>query len=320
MVALLVIASAVSVLIGQSSWSEELRSTFYQLRVWRALVAFGLGACLAMAGVIIQAIFQNPLASPSIVGTNSGAALGGQLFILAWHAGLASPLASVVAPEFVTPIGSFLGAWAALSLLLVLIGKRSDALVAILVGFLLSSVFASLGAFVISRAQESWQLGRALLSFSMGSIAGAGPRQAALVGLATVVGLLGAMTWHRHLDMMLTGDSEAQSLGIRVEHVRRWGIIWTSVLCAAAVAVGGNIAFVGLITPHILRPLVGETTRHLLPASALAGGVFVIICDTAARHVASHGETPLGVITGLIGAPVFLVLLLRMQRREERHG
>lgn len=318
--AITLVATFISLFLGQSAWDESLRTTFLELRAWRIAVAFGLGGCLAMAGVVIQAIFQNPLAGPSIIGTNAGAALGGQLMMFVFHLGLIPGLAAAIAPELLVPFGAFIGAWGALTILLVLVGRRADSLVALLVGFLLSSIFASVGAFVLARSQETWNLGRAMLSFSMGSIAGAGPRQAGLVLFALLVSSLGAFSWRRHLDMMLTGDDEAMAMGMDVASVRRWGIIWASVACAAAVAVGGNIAFVGLITPHLLRPLVGNSARALLPASAVAGGAFVILCDLVARQSASHGETPLGVITGLIGAPVFLYLLIRMNRAEGRHG
>lgn len=317
---LLVVLTAASVRLGQGAWPDALRSTLLELRLWRVLVAFGVGANLAMAGVVIQAIFQNPLAGPSIIGTNAGAALGGQLMILAVHAGVLSGLARLVVPEAIVPIGAFVGAWISLAVLLAIVGRRADSLIAILVGFLLSSVFSSVGAFLLARSQDSWQLGRALLSFSLGSIVGSGPRQGLLISATLVLGYLGTRSWHRHLDLMLTGDDEAQSMGMEPHRVRRWGVIWASVLCAGAVAVGGNIAFVGLITPHILRPLVGHDTRRLLPASAMAGGIFVILCDIIARYTAGGGETPLGVITGLIGAPIFLVILLRTQRLGARNA
>lgn len=321
MLALVFVSAGItSVFIGQSSWTDELWTSLFTLRIWRVVVAFGLGASLAISGVVIQAIFQNPLAGPSIIGTNAGAALGGQLMIMFTHGGLLAGAFHYVEPEFLVPIGAFIGAWASLVLLLAIIGRRADSVVALLVGFLLSSVFASFGAFIVSISQESWQLGRAILSFSMGSIAGAGPRQAALITMVLLIGLLGTFSWHRHLDLMLTGDDEAKSMGMDVAQVRRWGVIWTSILCAGAVAVGGNIAFVGLITPHILRPLVGHSARHLIPASAFAGGVFVILCDIVARYSAQHGETPLGIITGLIGAPIFLYLLLRTQREGGLRG
>lgn len=321
LVVLLVTSAIAALLVGKGSLStEEGRALFLSLRMWRLGAAFGIGACLAVAGVIVQAVFQNPLASPSIIGTTAGASLGGQLALVGYQSAIGVGAARLIGAELVLPAGAVVGAIASLLLVLVMTRGRRDMLVTLLTGFLLSSLFASLGAFVISKAQQSWELGRAVLAFTMGSISGAGPTQVAMVLCVGAIGTAAAMTWHRHLDLLLTGDAEASSLGLDVAQVRRWGIIWTGLLSAGAVAVGGNIAFVGLIVPHALRPFVGQGTARLVPACAIAGGTFVILCDVLSRLGAGRGETPLGVVTGLIGAPVFLYLLTRQQRNEVGHG
>ena len=311
----LVFACILSLLVGRASLENlDTRDVFLQLRTWRIGAAFGIGAALAMAGVVIQAVFQNPLAGPSIIGTTAGAALGGQLSLLGYQSVLGLSIAHTLGPELIVPLGSAIGAICALFLLLALTRRANDVLVTLLVGFLLSSFFASLGAFVISKAQESWALGRAIIAFSMGSISSVGPTQVGMVLTVVVIGGIAASSWHRHLDLLLTGDAEATSLGLNVPQVRRWGMIWTGILSASAVAVGGNIAFVGLIVPHALRRFVGYRTAHLLPACAIAGGTFVILCDVLSRLGPGVGETPLGVVTGLIGAPIFLYLLIQTQR------
>jgi iron complex transport system permease protein len=116
---------------------------------------------------------------------------------------------------------------------------------------------------------------------------------------------------------MLSGEEEAASLGVDVPAVRVWTVVWTSVLTGAAVSIGGNVGFVGLIVPHALRPFVGVEHRKLVPAAALAGGAFVVVCDVVSRALPTRSEVPLGVVTGLLGAPVFLSLLLRVARGEE---
>ena len=123
-----------------------------------------------------------------------------------------------------------------------------------------------------------------------------------------------AWAWGRELDLFLSGEDEAASLGVDVPRVRRWVVVWAATLTAAAVALGGNVTFVGLVVPHALRPLFGVTHRRLVPAAAFAGGVFVVACDVLARLAPGPAELPLGVVTGLVGAPVFLSLLIRAGR------
>ncbi len=145
----------------------------------------------------------------------------------------------------------------------------------------------------------------------LGGVSGAGPRQAALIAIVAGVGIAAAWSWSRHLDLLLTGEEEAESLGVDTQMVKRWSVLWIAILSGGAVAVGGTIAFVGLVVPHVARSVVGLSTRVLIPASALAGGAFLVLCDVLARLLSNQGELPLGVVTGLIGAPTFLYLLLR---------
>lgn len=300
--------------------SEHARAMFMKLRLWRLLAAFGIGASLSIAGVVIQAIFQNPLAGPSIIGTTAGAALGGQLSLLLYQTAFGYTLIHLIGPEVIVPAGAALGAILALTILLLITRKTDGTWVTLLIGFLLSSFFTSIGAYVISKAQSSWELGRAVLAFSMGSISSVGPTHVGMVLCVMLLGFVASMSWHRHLDMLLTGDDEARTFGLDVHQIRRWGIVWAGILSAGAVAVGGSIAFVGLIVPHAMRRVAGHNAAQLMPISAVAGGTFVIFCDILSRVGPGQGETPLGVVTGLIGAPVFLYLLTRAQREGTLHG
>jgi iron complex transport system permease protein len=150
-------------------------------------------------------------------------------------------------------------------------------------------------------------------------VAGAGRRQILLAAPLIAAGVLAAWAWARSLDLLLSGEEEAAALGVDVAATRRWLTIWVAVLTGAAVSVGGNVIFVGLIIPHALRPLIGVQHRRLIPAVALGGGTFVLACDILARIIPTRAEIPLGVVTGIIGAPVFLMLLAR-SRRELAHG
>ena len=318
LLALLVAASFAAVRVGRVDLGPapgSVRELILSLRGARLAAAFLAGAALAVGGVVVQGLFRNPLASPSILGTTAGASFGGQLaLVLVQLVGL-----QVDRPELLVPFGCLLGALCSLVLLLLFVRRHTDVLTLLLVGFIMGSLFLSLGGLMTSIAQERWELGRAVVAFALGSLGGVGMRQVLFALPLVAGGFVAAMLWARPLDILLSGEREAKSLGVAVHRVRRWCIVWVSALVAAAVSLGGSIAFVGLVAPHALRPFVGESHRRLLPAAALAGGTFVIVCDVLARALPSRGEVPLGVVTGLIGAPVFLFLLFR-GRKGALHG
>ena len=318
LIAVAVVSVAVSVLVGYGDLNDAgLRPVLLELRSYRVATAFGVGACLAVSGVLIQGMFRNALASPSILGISSGASLGGQLAMLSYSGATVLGISVAVAPEMLLPLGCVLGSLAALGLLILITRNRSDSMTLLLCGFLLTSLFVSLGAFVTTLGQQTWELGRAMVAFTLGGVAGAGPRQAALIMAIALIGTASARTWADPLDVLMTGEEEAESLGVDTRVLKRWCVLWTAILSGAAVAVGGTIGFVGLIVPHVTRTFVGLSNRRLVPAAALAGGSFVVLCDLIARALSGQGELPLGVITGIIGAPTFLFLLLRSRYLEE---
>lgn len=305
-------AAVLGILVGYGDLGDgQLRDAFLELRAYRVATAFCAGSCLAVAGVLAQGLFRNPLASPSVLGVSAGASLGGQIAMLSLSGVSALGVPIAIAPEMLLPLGSMVGALLALALLITITRGRRDAIALLLCGFLLSSLFVSVGAFVTTLGQQSWELGRAMVAFMLGGVSGAGPRQSLLVASVALIGCVAAWTWARPLDVMLTGEEEAESLGVDTQVVKRWCVIWIALLSGAAVAVGGTIAFVGLVVPHVTRSIVGLQSRILIPASAMAGGTFLLLCDVLARLVSVQGELPLGVVTGLIGAPTFLYLLVR---------
>lgn len=299
--------------------SAELEGAVTRLRVLRASAALLAGSALAVGGVLVQGLFRNPLASPSIIGTTAGATLGGRLAIWLLHILVTTGSLGHIPPEMVLPIGCVLGAFLALGVLLLIQQKRDDLVTVLLSGFMLSSLFLAISGLVTSIAQERWELARAMIAFSLGDVSGAGLPHVLLATPLVVAGTVAAFLWGRSLDLMLSGEEEAETLGVDVTALRRFCVIWTAVLTAAAVSVGGNLSFVGLVVPHALRRFVGESHRRLVPAAAILGGAFVIGCDLVTRLLPTVSEVPLGVVTGLIGAPTFLVVLLR-QRAGVVHG
>lgn len=304
-----------SLLIGEGSLGDdELRATFLRLRTYRLANSFLAGAALSTAGVLVQGLFRNPLASPSLIGTSAGAGFGGALVLVLWELILSDQMSLVLPTELILPVGCLLGALGALTVLLVLTGPNADMVTVLLSGFILSSFFLSLGGLLTSVAQDTWELGRAVVAFTLGGVEAKGPRHVALAAPMVILGSVAAFGWGRHLDVLLAGEDEAASLGVRVAQVRRWVIVWVAVLTAAAVAIGGNVSFVGLVVPHALRRYVGAVHRWLLPAAWVGGGLFVTLADVVVRLIPARGQIPLGVVTGMIGAPIFLRLLSQTAR------
>lgn len=293
----------------------ELQEAVFRLRLYRLACAALAGSALAMAGVLVQGLFRNPLASPSILGTSSGASLGGMLVLFASHQLVVEGWIDAAWVEMGVPLGCCLGAALSLLVLLLGLGLGPGTSSLLLGGVILSSLLASLGALLMSFAQTFPELGRAMMSLSLGGVQGVGLRHLMLASPLVLGAAIMARSWARSLDLLLTGEEEAQSLGLDHKPMRRWVVIWVAVLTAAAVAVGGNLMFVGLVVPHMLRPFVGVLQRPLLAASALGGAVYVVLCDALTRLMPAGQELPLGVVTSLIGAPVFLWILVRESRR-----
>jgi len=305
-----------SLAFGPGSLADPaLRATLLTLRASRLGSALLVGAALAVAGVVVQGLFQNPLADASVLGTSSGAVLGGEVALVATELLVGRHGAYGIPPDVVLPLGCMAGAIFSLSLVLAFARRSSDILSLVLTGFLLSSLFLSLGSLVTSIAQDRWELGRAVVAFALGDLTGDGPEHVALAAPLVFAGIAACWFWGKPLDLLLCGDEEAASLGVNVSQVRRCCVLWVAALTAGAVTIGGNIGFVGLLVPHALRPLLGVNHRRLVPIAALGGGVFVAACDLVVRVLPARGVVPLGVVTGLVGAPVFLVLLVRGQKR-----
>ena len=311
----LIIGLGTSLLVGDGDLDDPaLRSVFLNLRAWRLGNSVLAGAALSVAGVLVQGLFRNPLASPSILGTTAGASLGGLTTLLLWNTWLVTSLPTWLPAELLLPIGCLLGAIASLMLLLAIVGRQSSSVSILLTGFILSSLFLSLGGLWVSLAQEQFELGRAMVAFTLGGLEAKGARHFALACPMVLVAIVMSLGWGRHLDLLLAGEDEARSLGLDLKTVRRWVIAWAAMLTAAAVAVGGNVHFVGLIVPHALRPWIGAEHRRLVPCAAFGGAAFVVWADILTRCLPASTPIPLGIVTSLIGAPLFLFLLAKATR------
>ncbi len=277
---------------------------FWQLRVPRVLAAFVGGAGLALGGAAFQAVFRNPLATPYTLGVASGASFG---VALASRSGLAT----VVAGLSMTSVAAFAGAMAAVAVVWVLTRLRPglSSTVLLLAGVAMNFFFSSLILFVQYTASlgDSYRIVRWLMG-GLGAV-----DLATVAHMAPLVVVGGSVVaWHaRALDLLTTGAEVAASRGVDVVRTRTALFLATSIMIGGVVAACGPIGFVGMMAPHICRLLVGPGHRVLLPASALFGGAFLALCDTAARTVLAPAELPVGVITAFLGAPFFLWLLVK---------
>lgn len=285
---------------GGPALSRVQEAIVWQGRAPRALTAVGVGAGLAMAGVVMQALTHNPLADPYLLGVSSGASVGA----------VAALLAGVTA-AWALPLAAFAGALAALATTLLLAGRGASPVRMILAGVAvgyLASAFVSLLVFRSSRGDAY----REILSWLLGSLASSRWWEAGLA--LTVSAVVGAVVVARSrtFDALLLGDDAAVSLGVPVRRERPWLMALVAVLTGALVAVSGAIGFIGLVVPHAARILVGSRHRALLPVAALAGALFLLLADTAARTVLDPVEVPVGIITALVGGPAFALLLRRV--------
>jgi iron complex transport system permease protein len=315
------VSALAGLLIGRGSSADgALAPVFLTMRAHRVAVAFLSGAALSVCGAIVQGLFRNPLANPAILGTTSGALLGAHLALLGSVLGLGGGGVLGIAPEMLMPIGAVLGACLSLFTLLAVVSLRVSPLVLILTGWALMMLFQSISTLLNHLFQEAWELNRAVAALNVGSLSGAGLKQVLLALVMTLGGSIPAFFAASSLDVLLAGEEEAASLGVDVQRTRFWLVLWVAIMTAGAVAVGGSVGFVGLIVPHAVRPWVGLRHRYLLPAVFVAGGTFVVACDVICRLIPVRADIPLGVVTDLIGAPIFLRMLIQLSRAEHARG
>ncbi|UOD32965.1 iron ABC transporter permease [Massilia violaceinigra] len=286
--------------------TSTLAATLLDLRLSRALVAFVTGGALALAGVMMQALLRNPLAEPYVLGISAGASVGALAALLFMWA------------MWMVDVAAFVGA-VAVSMLLYMLARRDlrgnaaaegGSSLLLLTGAILSTSCIALVTLMLSIAPESRL--RSMIFWMIGDLAGAPLRPLPWIVLA--VGLIFALRSARSLNVLALHAEAAATLGIPVSALRKGLFFCSGMLTASAVTSAGSIGFVGLIVPHACRFACGPDHRLLIPAATLAGGAFLVLADTLARTVLAPQQLPVGVITALIGAPVFLYQLHRLNR------
>lgn len=288
--------------------SEIGHNILWNIRLPRVLLAFVVGASLSLAGVMIQSNVRNPLADPSLIGVSGGAALGAALMIVA------AEFLNIQAQYYI-PLAAFIGGIVATVAVLKL--GRNDLpggmALLILAGIAINVVAASLIGLLTYLATDSAL--RHITFWSLGSLASANYFWVTLCSSALIIACLWLPKQHRRLDAILLGQAEANTMGVDVKRLQKQSIVLVALLAALSVSACGIIGFIGLVTPHIGRMLVGASHRYLLPLTFFLGGSLLVIADGIARTIIAPAELPIGIVTALIGAPVFIWLLIREGRR-----
>ena len=291
-------------LMGRGSWASEIivRDT----NAPRVVVGIFVGAGLAVTGAAMQAVFRNPLASPYILGLSSGASLGaaaGMLFTIPFIPAL-----------IISPVLAFVTCFLTMVLVysMARVGGSVRTETLILSGVAVSALMSALVSFLTFIAGDKLE---GIVFWTMGNLGNAGWDEIAFMAPVILMCSFLLITQAKPLNAMMIGDAHAMDLGVDVRRTRLFVIILSTLVVAAAVSFVGVIGFIGLVIPHILRILLGPDNRHIMPLGMIAGACFILICDYISHVIApQYGTLPIGVATSLIGAPVFIYLLIRRKR------
>jgi len=293
----------------EQTWQVTDETIIFQIRLIRVVAGALVGAALATAGVLFQGLLRNPMADPYIIGTSAGAALGATLAMMV-------PVGLSFAGFGLVTVGAFCGALIAVLLVynLARVGGRTPVISMLLAGFVVSAMLVAFMSLLITVSDSLQTRLHSVFSFLMGSLSVSGWSQVAAVAPLIVIGVVVAGYFAFHLNAFALGEEGAAHLGVNVEREKLIILALGSLLTACAVSLSGIVGFVGLVVPHAMRLALGPDHRLLLPASALAGAVFLVIADMIARTVLAPTEIPVGVFTALVGAPFFIYLLRRTRR------
>ncbi len=288
-----------------------LEAILLAIRLPRVALGLLVGAALGSCGVLLQGLFRNPLADPTLLGISSGAAFAAAVGMVL--GGSLEPLTNLLGNALI-PILSFAGALIAMVIVqrIASSGKRTEVATLLLAGIAFTAL-AEAGTGLLSHLATEAQL-RSIVSWRLGSLGGATWTTTAWVAAPMGLLFLSLRRLSRPLDALLLGEREAAHLGVSVEGLKRWIVVLAALAVGAAVAASGVIGFVGLVVPHLIRMAIGPGHRYLLPASALGGALLLLGADLVARTATAPAELPIGVVTSAVGAPFFVFLLLRYKK------
>ncbi len=280
-------------------WTAQAESVVFNIRLPRIIAASLIGAGLSLSGLIFQIIFRNPLVSPDVLGTSTGAGFGAALALL-W-----------TLPSFTVPLFAFTTGLLAVFLVWCVATRvpSNQVLGLVLGGIMISSLFQSGTSFIKLVADPEDEL-PAITYFLMGSLAGAGMDEVKIIIIPTIVSIIPMILIAWRMNILSLPEEEAMSLGVNTKLIRGIAIASATLMTASSVAVAGVIGWVGLVIPHITRMLVGQDARETIPSSIILGAAFLTAVDTISRS-AAYSEIPIGILTSFIGAPFFLYLIIK---------
>lgn len=280
---------------------------FLEIRLPRAILCLFVGASLAVGGVLMQALFRNPIVEPGLIGTSSGAAFGSALYFVL------GAVFKFNAGEWTLPIAACLGAMLATYLVFALShakqGGKSSVTLLLLCGIAINALFLSGVGFLAYIARDPQA--RSITFWNLGTLSGANWHSVIIVGTSTLLCLALALKYTKHLNALMLGETEALHLGVNIKKLKIQVLTINVIMVAVATAFVGVISFVGLIVPHLLRILIGSNNRYLLLNSALMGGLILALADFTARMLLRPAELPIGIVTSVVGVPIFIFLLRR---------
>ncbi|WP_077369967.1 FecCD family ABC transporter permease [Anaerosalibacter sp. Marseille-P3206] len=293
--------------VDVSNISDSYKTIIINIRLPRVLLGVIVGASLASAGAAFQGMFKNPMADPYVIGISSGAALGASIAIIL---GMRSTIFGLSPVSVFAFIGSLLTVFTVYYISKV--KNRVPVTTLLLSGIAIGQFLTAIMSFLMVIYTKDMEK---IIFWTLGSLAGKGWEPLIRISLPTIITIIVLNFFARDLNVILTGEESARSLGVNVERIKIYILLLSSFMTSMVVSVSGIIGFVGLIIPHIVRLIVGPDHRILLPSSALVGGIFMIFADTIARTIISPIEVPVGIITALFGGP-FFIYLLRKKKKE----
>lgn len=285
---------------------DSIRFIIFEVRLPRIILAVLTGSLLSMAGAVYQAIFQNPMADPYVIGISSGAAFGATIAII-----FLPPM--MLLGNSIVSLAAFLSAILT-SILVYFISKTKrgvDTFSLLLTGVVISTVLSSfISLMMLAHQDEAMKI----MTWTMGSFNAKSWNHVITILVPTVVGIFFTIYHGKDLNVLVMGEEEAMTMGLDTKRLKRNMLLICALLTSIAVSVSGIIGFVGLIVPHFIRLIFGSEHKFLLKASFVFGAIFMLLSDTIARSLIDGFEVPVGIITSLIGGPLFLILLVRYRR------
>ena len=291
------------------AWEESVETIIWNIRFPRVIMAFIVGAGLSVCGVLMQALTKNSLADPYVLGISSGASAGAvSAIVLGWFSFMGG---------YSTIAGATLGAVVSITLSLNIAsmqGKITSTQL-VMAGIATSALFTSLTNMIIYGYHTGSDKTKTAQYWMVGSLSGANWSRTGYVVMVFAVAIVIVLLFARDLDVLLLGDDVAESLGVNIGRIKLVIILMSTILTGVVVSVSGVIGFIGLVVPHIMRSIVGSKHGRLLPVVILAGGLFAMLADVVSRVIIDPEELPIGIISGLIGAPFFLYLIKKGRKR-----